>query len=315
MARPTVNDVQLVEPVLTNALISYMQAESRFIADRVFPAVPVANDSGTIPIFTKKYWFTDEMEDRAPGQKYPRGDFAVESTTYKTHQWALSTPIPDEVEANNQFPMALESAAVRWLGGKALIRRERLFAAAAMATSVWETDKTVDNKWSDYSASDPVSDILTGKRTISQSTGFTPNTMIMGEIVRDRLSNHPDLLDRIKYVTMATQGSVDAALSQIFAIGQIFVAPAIYNSANEGQTASMGAIIDDDALLLYVTSAPSLYEPSAGYSFNWAPGGGMGAIRRYYDDESDATFIKNKMQMVHKVTATDLGYFFSDVTD
>ena len=313
--RPTVNDVQLTEPVLNNILKAYFQAESRFIADRVFPSVPVDKDSGTIPIFTKKYWFTDEMKERAPGTEYPASDFAVSSDTYATEQWALSNPVPDEVEGNNQFPLSMETAGIRYLGGKALIRRERLFAAAAMATSVWETDKTVDNKWSDYSASDPVSDVLTGKRTISQSTGYTPNTMIMGEIVRDRLANHPDLLDRIKYVTVGSQGNVDTALAQIFNIPNIYVGQAIYNSANEGQTASMSAIFDDDALLLYVTGTPSVFEPSAGYSFSWAPGGGMGGVRSYYADSKDAMMLKFKMQLVHKVVATDLGYFFSDVTD
>ena len=104
-------------------------------------------------------------------------------------------------------------------------------------------------------------------------------------------------------------------LPQIFNIPNIYVGQAIYNSANEGQTASMSAIFDDDALLLYVTGTPSVFEPSAGYSFSWAPGGGMGGVRSYYADSKDAMMLKFKMQLVHKVVATDLGYFFSDVTD
>ena len=47
MSLPTINDVQAVEPVLTNLLIGYMQADDRFVASKVFPIVPTDKDSGT----------------------------------------------------------------------------------------------------------------------------------------------------------------------------------------------------------------------------------------------------------------------------
>ena len=131
MAFPDVNDVQAVDPILQNLLVGYGQSETRFIADRAFPPLSVSTDSGTYYIFTQKYWFSDNMQNRAPGGNYPRGDFGVETTTYTTKQYALSYPLADEVRANSQVPMDLETAAVRWLGSKALINRERLFATEA----------------------------------------------------------------------------------------------------------------------------------------------------------------------------------------
>jgi hypothetical protein len=64
MSLPTVNDVGAVETVLTNMLVGYMQADSRFVADKVFPGVPVLKDSGTYYVFTKKYWFLNQMKFR-----------------------------------------------------------------------------------------------------------------------------------------------------------------------------------------------------------------------------------------------------------
>src|SRR3990172_8349142 len=110
MPLPTINDVQAVNPVLTNMLIGYQQADDRFVAGRVFPAVPVEKDSGTYFIFTKKYWFLDGLEERAPGGAFARGGYGVTSGTYTTLQWGLEHLIPDENRANSQVNMDLEAA-------------------------------------------------------------------------------------------------------------------------------------------------------------------------------------------------------------
>lgn len=315
MSLPTVNDVQAVEPILQNLLVGYYNAESRFVADRAFPALSVDKDSGTYYVFDQKYWMSDTMLVRAPGMQYPQGDFAVSTGTYKTLQYALAKAIADEERANSQVPMDLETAAVRWLGQKALLRRERLWAAVAMAASVWgAADGSVSTKWS-TDTSDPVGDVRTGVRTISQATGASANTIIMGEIVRDRLINHPDLIDRVKYTSRAGIGSIDQALSEILGLN-VLVGAAIYNSANEAQTATYSPIVDDDILILYSTPTPGLFEPSAGYTINWAPGGGMGGIRPVVRlDANDGDLIKFKMQLTHEIVASYVGYYVADVTD
>ena len=316
MSQPTANELQAVDPVLTRTMVTYMQDASRFVASRAFPGVPFDKDGETYYKFDKGYWLSDEAEERAYGDDYAESGFKASTGTAQTVQYALSKKIPDEDVANNQAPMDLRVASVNWLGLKFLIRKERLFAAAAMASSVWETDKTVDNKWSDTVNGDPVGDVTTGKRTISQSTGQKPNRLIMGEIVHDRLKLHPEIIERVKYVQRATGANVRAALADVFEVDELLVAEAIYNSANEGQTASISAIIDDDALLVYAEPTPSKFTPSAGYCFYWNPGGGEGAILRSVRiDKNDADMVKGKIQLVYTVVATDLGYFFPDVTD
>ena len=95
MTLPTINDVQAVEPILTNMLIGYKQADDRFVAGRVFPSVSVDNDSGTYYIVTKKYFFLDELKNRAPGGEFARVDYGLSTATYKTVQWAADNAIPD----------------------------------------------------------------------------------------------------------------------------------------------------------------------------------------------------------------------------
>jgi len=239
----------------------------------------------------------------------------METTTYSTLQWALSKAIADEELANSQVPMDLETATVRWLSQKNLLRKEIQFAADFMTTSVWETDdnnSTTD--WDDYSAGDPVSDILTARRTISNSTGLDANTMTLGYIVHNALVNHPDIIDRMKYVQVAGVNAVEAGLVAVLGLANYWVGKASYSNTNEASSFSASAIIDDDALVCYTTPTPGIFEASAGYTFNWAPGGGLGAIRPVFRDEAnDADLIKHKAQWDQKAVATDCGYFFADV--
>ena len=313
MSLPTLSDITAVDPVLSNILIGYKQDAMRFIASQLFPVVPVADKSGTYYIFDKKYWQSDNMEVRVPGQEYARADFAASTTTYDTVQWALAVPIADEIRNANQAPMDLETAAIEFLGQKSLIRKERAFSAAFFATSVWETDDTTSTDWDDYTSGDPVGDVLTANRTISLSTGKHPNTIALGEIVNAALINHPDIIDRVKYVQMPTLGAVASAMAPLFGLERYIVGMAGYNSANEGQTFSGSAIIDDDALVCYVEPSPGIFKASAGYTFAWGGGGGDGVIINSRDELNDADLIKSKEQWDQKAVASDLGYFFSGI--
>ena len=313
MALPTINDVQLIEPVLTNMLVAYRQNESRFVATRAFPAVSVGNDSGTYPILTKKYWFTDGLLPRAPGDPFARLEYGVESGTYKTMQWAADHAIADEIRANSQIPMELERVGVELLGQKSLLRKEIQFAADFMKTSVWGTDNSSATDWDDYTNGDPVGDLLLASETISNNTGYTPNTLIVGHIVHRALMNHPDVLDRIKYVMAAGQENIRTALLSILGIDNYLVSRATYANINEAGTFAATAIIDDDALLLYANPSAGLFDASAGKTFVWGPGGGEGTIYRYRENSRHADILQHKEQWDQVVTASDLGYFFSDI--
>ena len=314
MPLPTINDVQAVEPILQNLLVGYQQSDERFVASRVFPGVAVDKDSGTYYIFTKKYWFLDEMAQRAPGESFRRGGYGVESTTYKTLIWGLEHPIADETRDDSQVPMSLEEAGLRWLSTQSLIRKERAFSADFMVVSVWGTD---DNNsatdWDDFASGDPASNVKTAQRTILTNTGQVANTLVCGRIVDDALTLHPDILDRIKYTQAATDAAIRGALAAALGLQNYWPAEAVYNSANEGQTMTGAAIIDDDALICAVAPSPGIMVPSAGYSFSWPGGGGQGAIVPYRDQSAKSDILQHSEAWDQKAVATDLGYFFADI--
>ena len=314
MSNPTITSVQAVDPVLTNMLIGYQQADDRFVASRVFPPVPVDKDSGTYYIVTKKHFFRDELEERAPGTDFARIDFAVSTDTYVTLQWAADEAIPDEVRANSQVPMDLEQIGVKLLAQRSLIRKEVAFSADFMVTGKWANeDANSATDWDDFSAGDPVANILTAGMTISNASGVQPNTMALGLIVHNALVNHPDILDRLKYVQVAGIGAVEAALASVFNMANYWVAKATYSDTNEAASFSASAIIDDDCLLASVDPGAGIFGATAGKTFAWAPGGGMGSEYSYRDEGRHADVIQHKEQWDQKITATDLGYLFIDI--
>lgn len=314
MSLPTVNDVQAVDPVLTNMLIGYMQADDRFIASRLFPAVPVEKDSGTYYIVTKKYMFFDDLAVRAAGSDFGQLGFGVSTSTYTTLQYAAEIPLADETRANSQLPMDLESVALRRLAQASLIRKEVDFGSNFFTTSVWGTDdnnSTTD--WDDFQSGDPVNDVLTAKRTISNNTGQDANTMALGYIVHVALVNHPDVIDRLKYSQVAGIGAVEMALANVFDVANYWVGKGTYSNTNENATFSATAIIDDDCLVTYVDPAPGIFSATAGKTFTWQPGGGAGSIYTRRSDKKHSDMIQHKEQWDQVATATDLGYFFADV--
>lgn len=314
MTQPTANEVRAVDPVLTNLLVGYQQADSRFIASRLFPYVPVEKDGGLYYIFTKKYWFVDALKVRAYGAKFARSGYGLSSATFKTLQWGLEHQIPDELRLNSTLPMDLEQAGMRWLAGQSNLRKEIQFAADFMITGVWGTD---DNNsatdWDDTTNGDPVDNILTARRTISNNSGVAANTLAVGAIVHQALINHPDIIDRVKYTKQVDIATMAQALMAVLGIERYLVGEASYNNVNEAGTFVATPIIDDDALVCYTSPNPGLFEASAGYTFGWQGGGGAGSADQYRDETVKSDILRHQEQWDQKAVATDLGYFFADI--
>lgn len=314
MALPTINDVQAVEPILTNMLIGYMQDDMRFVAGRVFPAVPVEKDSGTYYIMTKKYFFFDDLKPRAPGSEFGQMGFGVSTSTYSTIQYAAAIPLADEVRANSQVPMDLEQAAMRRVAQASLIRKEVAFSTDFMAVSKWGTDdNNATTDWDDFTNGDPANDVLTAKRTISNNTGEDANTMVVGYIVHQALALHPDIIDRVKHVQAATLQNIEGAIGAALGISNYMVAKGSYSNTNEAADFTASAIIDDDALVCVVNPGAGIFGATAGKTFTWQPGGGAGSVYAYRDASTHSDHVQHKEQWDQVITASDMGYFFADV--
>ena len=63
MPQPSVNQVH-IDAILTNISVAYLQNTNNFIADKVFPVIPVDKKSNLYFKYTKDDWFRDEAQRR-----------------------------------------------------------------------------------------------------------------------------------------------------------------------------------------------------------------------------------------------------------
>lgn len=333
MSQPTARAVHVDQP-LTNISIAYLQNASNFVAGQVFPNLPVSKQSDLYYVFDRGFFNRDEAKKRAPGTEAAKVGFELATASYFADVWAVKHGIPDQIAANADAVLNLERAAAELVTHKLLIRKEKDWASNYFTTGIWGTevagvaDSTAGPgtdevvQWSDQTAGDPIANIRAAKTDIMESTGFMPNTMVMSQRVLDALVDHPDIVDRIKYSGGVGPSNpavtTEQALAQLFGIPRILVMRGIENTAAEGDTNVHSFIGGKNALLTYSAPTPGLMTPSAGYTFSWQGYQGQTntfgmATKRRYRDELETTEVEGNIAMDHKLVASDLGYFFSNI--
>ena len=105
--QPSPGDVHVNVP-LTNISVAYMQEESNFIADRVFPMLPVMKRSDVYYEFDRDAWLRDEMKERAPGTESSGSSYPVATEPYMCKAYAHHKDIDDQTRANADSQVGLE---------------------------------------------------------------------------------------------------------------------------------------------------------------------------------------------------------------
>ena len=314
MPQPTQNQVH-VDAILTNISVAYMQKQENFIANKVFPIVPVDKQSDKYFSYTKNDWFRDEAQLRADATESAGGGYNLSTSSYSADVWAFHKDVGDQTRANADAPINVDREAVEFVTSRLLLKMETEFVSSFFTTGVWGTDSTPSSLWSDYTNSDPLNDVEDAKRAILATTGFEPNTLVLGYDVFKELKNHPDLVDRIKY-TSSNVITTDM-IARMFDVERVLVSKSVKATNNEGGTGAYDFTAGKNALLCYSAPSPGLLQPSAGYVMSWTGvSGGLGqtiGASRFRMESVKADRIEGEMAFDMKVVASDLGYFFSAV--
>lgn len=318
--QPTPGDLHVNRP-LTNISIAYMQDPKHFVADRVFPNVPVKKQSDRYIEYDRSYFFRTEMRERAPGTESAGTGFAVDNTpNYYCPVKAEHIDIADQQRQNADAPINLDRDVTEILSLHAMLRREKDWVSQFFGTGKWTgsstgTDITPSTLWS-ASGSTPLVDIGREGKAVKSKTGYKPNKFIMGEDVWEVLKNHSAIIDRIKY-TQKGQMTLDL-LAGLLEVDECMVAGGVENTGAEGGTAAYSFIADpQDALLLYAEPRPSIFKPSAGYTFSWTGMAGAGAqgqrMKRFRQERLESDRLEIQMAWAPKLIASVLGAYFDEV--
>lgn len=321
---PTMQNAH-VDRALTNISVSYLQDASAFIADKVFPIVPVKRQSDIFYTYSKADFMRDEAQVRGAGTESAGGDYGVEaSEPYYCRKHAFHKDVTPEERVNYDEPLDADKDATDFVTQKMLIRREMQWASNYFRAGVWGTEiagadaaaEGATIKWS-LATSNPIKDVTEAAVKMAAETGYKPNTLVLSPYAFNALKNHDDILDRIKY----TQKGIVTAdlLATLFEVEHVYVAWSVVNSAAKGADANVDFIMGRNALLCYSNTRPALRKPSAGYTFAWTGLEGAGAygnriVRLPMDMLGLGTErIEGEMAFDCKVICKDLGVFFSEI--
>lgn len=318
MPQPTRSDVHVNRP-LTNISIAYIQKAPDFIADKVFPIVPVMKQSDRYFSYDKKYWFQTQAAVRAPGTQSAGSGFHIDNTpSYFADVWAVHKDVDDQTRANADQPLDLDRDATLFCTQQLLLRREKQFVQQYFHTGVWTGnsggDFTPAILW-DASGSNPMADIDFLKNQIKKQTGFLPNTLVVAADVFFALRNNASVLDRIKY----TQRGIvtEELLASLFGVEKFLVAAVTNDTTPEGEASSFSYLVQNQALLVYANPSPSILQPTGGYIFSWQGLFGAGAqgnrIKTFRMEHLESDRIEGEMAFAMKLVGADLGVLLTGI--
>ncbi len=264
-----------LDAALTNFAKKFVNNE--LIADRIAPAVPVGRQTDKYFILGREGQELTEQQLRATGAPAEAIRLAVSTDSYTCRSHALAAYIADEDRQGYADAGDIEQDAVQAMMNKILLQREDELAVMMADTAQVTNNTTLSgtDQWSDYTGSDPLGAIETGKSKVRES-GVRPNFMAVGEVVFTKLINHPNVVERFKFVQRGALTEAD--LAAVFGVDQFLVGRAV---KMVGTTATF--VWGKFALIGYQTPAPGRMDVSGVKTFRWsgAPGtaGGIGVVK------------------------------------
>lgn len=285
--RVTPSDVHVDRP-LTNISVAYMQAQTSFVADRIFPRVAVQKQSDRYWTYDPSFWNRSEVRPRPPSSESLGGAMAYGSDSYFAEVFAIHMNVDDRIVANADAPLSPRNDATEWVTFQLLLFRELTWVNKYFIPGIWPNqevgaatgvDGTSVTFWNTANA-DPVGDVKRWKNKVHlASGGIRPNVMVMSRLVYDALTECPAIIDRIKYgQTPGAPAQVSKAnLAALFEIDRIEILDAIQNTAREGATAVNAYIAGKHVALYYVPPSMGLMTPSSGATFVWS--GYIGSVQ------------------------------------
>jgi hypothetical protein len=328
MPNPTQSDLHINQP-LTNVSIAWMQSASTYIADKVFPKVPVQKQSDLYWKYSKSDWRRSDVKRRAPATESPGTGWNVDEDTYFAHVYAVHKDIDDQLRANADSVFNLDRDATEFITNQLLLQRDIDWNNSYFKAGVWTTDLTgVASgptgtqfvQW-DATGSDPIKDVANLVLNFRKLTGFKPNICVLGASVMVALKQHPDIIDRIKY----TQRGIvtEDLIATLFDVDELYTSyatsasgPQIPDARTQDAAATYDFIGNSKGVLFaYAPSGPSLMTPSAGYTFTWRGylgGNAQGIkIKRFRMEHIASDRIEAEQTYDMKVVAPDLGVFMA----
>lgn len=279
-----------IDKALTEVSVAFTNGD--FIADTIAPPVPVDFKSDRFYVYGKER-FRKRDDRRAPGSESKRGRFTLSDEGYSCEGHALYDEISREDNKNADPALDLMIDTTEQLTEEMKLNKEaalvELLEGAMTGTSLADQTST---PWNNDS-NDPVKLILTQIGAAQKRIGRRPNRLAICQQVLDAVCVNAKVTARITGAQRLPDARVTAdQLANLLGLEGIDIAASLYDTANEGQPASLDWVWKDYALVYYrppvigrkmIALVAQFLWTGAGQAIGGANVGGQ-FVRRWYED-------------------------------
>lgn len=283
------------DPILTDISIKYANPAAAFVAEQLFPTVQVDKRTG--------FYFTYDKSNlrnvdslRTGKSRSNEIDYGLSKTPYgPLLEHSLSAFIENDLLSQADDPLDPRTDATETVTERMLLEKEIDLATTMSDTAIVTQNTTLagTDQWSDFDNSDPFDDISTAVAEVKSNSLIAPNTLVLSWSVWNKLRNHPDLIDRVKYSDLGRLTTEN--LQELFDVQSVVIAGASYNNSDEGAADSLDFVFGKHAWLMYISRTPAIRTVTAGYHLqltngrvadNWTRDDGKGEyvqVTDYYE--------------------------------
>lgn len=292
---PAVGPVHQNVP-LQNLIVGY--GDFGFIADQVFPVLPVVNESDDYYEFKKSSWFRRE-ESLIPDRSFAREvNFEYTTGTYRAQRYGYQASISARERNNADSQLRLEQTKLTLIKRLLMMDTEIRVAQALTKTATSGVTLAGTDQFNNaFFVSTPAvieARIDVAKEAVRIATGgFEPNVIVIPAAVAKIIKRDAAIRDLIKYTTNAL---VNGDLPDTLWGMKVYIPGSIYTTTPEGTAEGSVTYTDiwgKDIRLMYVAppGTADFMTPSVGYQMRlsddnyavsqWSVGAGRSQVDYY----------------------------------
>lgn len=256
-----------IDKALTDVSIRYRNAD--FVADQVYPVKDVDKQSDKYYVYGKEN-FRVRGDLRTPGSESNQSKWSVSSDNYFADGHSLKDGVPREKGVNADPALDLMIDTTEFLTEQRMLNRESQLVAKLVAdltgTSLASQTST---RWDDDS-NDPIALIRAQRYVIAKKIGRFPNVAVFSAPVFNAIINNAHMIGRVTGAQDITATLITAKqLAIMLEVDEVLIAGAVYDTAQEGLTASLDFVWGVKALLFYRPPSIGLRTLALGAHFRW----------------------------------------------
>lgn len=304
-----------IDRLLSNVAMGYRP--QGFIADMIFPVAPVQRQSDKYPVFSRADRLRRQNTKRARGNEARIITQDVGSDTFYCENYALKTQLflEDRENMDPALYQQLANGRTTFLMDHLYLDWEVRVANQVTSGSNVGSYSAVSSGWTGAGA-DPLADLNTAIDNVQDSTGIRPNRIVMG-LDAWRAFRRNSTVRNIIFGSNNGGGypNIGQATS-LLEVDQIMVGGAFQNTGDEGLAEALANVWGDSVLVYYAPPAPTVDNPSFGYSFRWSRPSipDLQVERHPYDSKTKAEEVEAGYYQDEKITGADYGFLLTAVT-